>query len=66
MVQKPQRKYISQNNMGNGDKGGEQMPSNQRADSKNLNNPSHKSAMDNRSNQMNPNHAPSKSGGKKK
>jgi len=42
------------------------MPSNQRADSKNSNNPSHKAAVDNRSNQINPNHAPSKSGGKKK
>lgn len=42
------------------------MSGNQRADVKNHNNPSHKAAADNRSNQMNPTHAPSKSGGNKK
>lgn len=42
------------------------MARNQRADAKNPNNPGYKAAADNRSNQMNPNHAPSKSGGKKK
>jgi hypothetical protein len=42
------------------------MTSNQRADVKNSNNSSYKAAADNRSNQMNPNHAPSKSGGSKK
>lgn len=42
------------------------MASNQRADVKNPNNASYKAAADNRSNQMNPNHAPSKSGGNKK
>jgi len=66
MIQEPQRKYIRLNNRENKEGGGDQMPSNQRADSKNSNNPSHKSAVDNRSNQINPNHAPSKSGGKKK
>ena len=35
--------------------------SNQRADVKNPNNPAYKSAADNRSNQMNPNHSASKS-----
>jgi hypothetical protein len=44
-----------------GKNGGEPMPSNQRADSKNSNNPSQKAAVDNRSNQMKPNHSPSKS-----
>jgi len=34
--------------------------SNQRADVKNPNNPAHKAAADNRSNQMNPNNAASK------
>jgi len=34
--------------------------SNQRADEKNPNNPAYKSATDNRSNQMNPDHAASK------
>lgn len=42
------------------------MASNQRADVKNPNNASYKAAADNRSNQMNPNHAPSKSNGSKK
>jgi len=42
------------------------MAGNQRANVKNPNNPSFKAAADNRSNQTNPNHAPSKSGGGKK
>jgi len=42
------------------------MSGNQRADVKNSNNASHKAAADNRSNQMNQNHAPTKSGGNKK
>lgn len=42
------------------------MTSNQRADVKNSNNPAQKASVDNRSNQLNPNHAPSKSSGNKK
>jgi hypothetical protein len=42
------------------------MTNNQRADAKNPNNASQKAAADNRLNQMNPNHAPSKSSGNKK
>lgn len=38
-------------------------PNDQRGDSKNPNNPAHKAAQDNRSNQLNPNHAPTKGGG---
>lgn len=35
-------------------------PNDQRSDTKNPNNPDHKSAQDNRANQINPNHAPTK------
>lgn len=42
------------------------MTNNQRADAKNPNNPAQKAAVNNRSNQLNPNHGLSKSGGNKK
>jgi len=42
------------------------MPPNNRANVKNQNNPAFKAAQDNRANQLNPTHAPSKSGAKKK
>ena len=35
-------------------------PNDQRSDAKNPNNPEHKAGQDNRSNQLNPNHAPTK------
>lgn len=35
-------------------------PNDQRSDVKNPNNPAQKSAQDNRANQLNPNHAPTK------
>lgn len=40
--------------------GSSQNPNDQRSDSKNPNNPAHKQGQDNRSNQLNPNHAPTK------
>ncbi|MCP1716230.1 hypothetical protein J2T58_002106 [Methanocalculus alkaliphilus] len=42
------------------------MAKNQRADAKNPNNPSEKSAGDNRANQINPNNSATKSGKRKK
>jgi len=42
------------------------MPSNNRANTKNSNNPAFKAALDNRSNQLNPKQAPTKSGAEKK
>lgn len=42
------------------------MPPNNRANVKNQNNPAFKAALNNRANQLNPNHAPTKSGPKKK
>jgi len=42
------------------------MAKNQRADVKNPNNPSHKAAVDNRANQLNPNNTATKSGKGKK
>ncbi|WP_342377484.1 hypothetical protein NVS55_39245 [Myxococcus stipitatus] len=48
-----------------GNKGSGKTPSgnDSRSDTKNPNNPAHKSAHDNRSNQMNPNHSPTKGPG---